>query len=318
MQEYGDPDHYDTHMRGLESIISMRGGYFSCQRSGQIRKLLPTVIIDIITSVGHGLAMFASKRDYLGAHGDCLPSPVDEFPCILPAGFENLRQQNLLPPCLMRLVSRLSAIDLSDLAAPARIAETWMSLGEWDAAVIRATAFSPLHTNVEEQIRAKAMSYVRLAGMALCAIQQALLSAEDLHPHHQQQRSFAFHNEATTLRADLLLGTVYEELGFWALFTLCAATGQCSPPQMDLLRIFLEVLGLSDSWPTCQSVLSRYVAAAHLLGDRPYHLWDTLRSGGGSDMTRDYLPRLGPTRFLKGNEISSRQIAAAIIAEANP
>ncbi|KXT03816.1 hypothetical protein AC579_4383 [Pseudocercospora musae] len=298
--EYSSVTTYDTHMGGLNAIVNnMRGGVGD-------QSTLPSAFKNIVLGAGHDLALFASKRPVFERPGAQAMPEADTLPRTLPIGFEELRAQRLVLPSLIHLASSLSMVTLHDPAFIRRVGETQQALVEWNLDSILVTSYCATRTIKEDFLVRQACLHIRLAALALCAYLRLAMGSVG---HDVLQDVY---DEALHLQWDALIGTVYEEVAFWALFTICFTTGHCESQHMRVLKRLQLEQDIED-WPVLREMLGRYVYPARLVDSRALALWDAVSS---STIARD--PNVGlkqPSRYAKGIKHPTTAIGTAISAE---
>lgn len=293
-------------MRGLETIVSLRGGLYPSHPPQPGPKPLPRSIITLILNTGHDLALYASKRPYF--ESEAYPDSVAAFsvPKNAPQAFLDLASQLLLLPSLLQPVASLASITPQDPIEFHRLEEFHRMLSDWSLAAATRANYCTSQTQSEDNIKTQLSALVRLAGLASCVSLQIGIRM----PVHARLPSI--YEETLQISIEVLVHTIYEEVAFWALFSICAITGRCEARHMRFLKRMQLELGLLD-WSAMRGLLMRYVYPAVLLEDRAWPLWEAVScSVIGKDIT-PCPPE--PTRFAKGVRHPTTDLGDAIDAE---
>ncbi|KJX94092.1 hypothetical protein TI39_contig4219g00013 [Zymoseptoria brevis] len=289
--EYGDPVMYDTHMGGLTGIVNtVRGGLSGIQIPNGPPPL-PPISRNIILGSGHDSALYAGRTPFFDhpAGNPRMGMPV--LPSTFPIGLEELRAQRLVLPNVLHLLYRLSYIVPRDTSSHSRLVDTEQILSEWEYGKITAARFDISQTIFEDDLKWQIHTFIRLAGLGLCGFFHLANGAPSYEPLHQ------WYEESQVLQADLFLGTVFEEVLFWALFTLCATSGHSEAHHMRTLKRLKVALGI-PSWAGLTELMGKYVYPSQILGNRAFALWTAISLSSISEYQREVRE---PTRYVKGS-----------------
>lgn len=287
------------HMRGLETIINIRGG-LSASRSSHAGLLsFSTATMQLILSAGHDLASYAARAPYFESEDR---KPVMSTPTLRSPGLEELRRQRLLLPSLLSLIDRLSSYNIHDQHFLSTAVNVRHRLVEWTLSLETSVSYCPTQTLHEDNIKQQASALIRLAGLTLCEFFTGMHGQEGLH---------ALYEEALLLHPEPLIGTLYEELTFWALTVISSTTGRCEAKHMRSLKRLQLELSIRD-WMAARGVLSRYVYPADTLDGRTYNLWQAIDN---SMIARDVISgNKEPNVLAKGIQHPPTHIGTAIAA----
>lgn len=269
-------------MAGLVAIVNnLRGGLTGTRSPGT--KVLSPVLVNLILGAGHDSALYANKRPSFDKPGGTPAPSAPTLPSTLPSGLKDIETKRLVLPSLVHLLGRLSSAESTTSA----LYLTRQALSDWDLVQSSAGTFSIFQTIMEDHMKWQAHAHLRLAGLMLSS---RLLNDEEY--------VLALYAEARQLQPEALIGTVYDEMIFWSIFTISATVGQCDSRHMQMLKKLQLDLGLDD-WETLQDCLSRY-GLPELLRESAHALWTAM---GFSSM--DLNVSLGtrePTRYIKGSQ----------------
>ncbi|KAF2169927.1 hypothetical protein M409DRAFT_19545 [Zasmidium cellare ATCC 36951] len=299
---YGNLSTYEMHMGGLETIVNMRGGLASSEPTQAGLDSFSTAIAQLILNAGYDLAVYANRKPYFDANDNQLA--IARAP-LRSRGLTRLSQQRLVLPSLLKLVDVLSLYKPGDRSAFSTVRDTQQRLVEWSLALVTKVSYCPTQTLREDNTKQQASALIRLVGLTLCEYFQMLagtVSSEGLQ---------ALYAEALLLAPETLVGTLYEEATFWALFTICSATGRCEAKHMRCLKRLSMELSIRD-WTAARDLLSIYVFPDDTLDGSAYNLWEAISN---SMIARD--TTLGPKEnnvFAKGIQHPPAHIGAAIAA----
>ncbi|CAK4031778.1 Hypothetical predicted protein [Lecanosticta acicola] len=309
---YGDPNTYDTHIRGLETIINLRGGIFGSQSTQTCTRPLSPTIVNIVLQAGNVMALLSGKRPHFEEPHS--PTPESWLEMGQSPGFAALRAQHLVLPSLLQTVDRLNAVELQDRNALSSLQAIKQSLTHSEASTSTKVTYSPHLTFLEDQMQRQTASHIQLAGLSLC--EYMLLAAGSTTTTHEGPEYL--HHEISQLRSEILLNTVYEEVALWSLFALCTVTGNCGPQHMRSLKRMQIEQELED-WTSCKALLEKYVYPARILDSRASALWKAVCAStiiarkGGNYGNRDGGGE--PTIFRKGMAHPTTYLSRMIDAE---
>ncbi|KAK4504216.1 hypothetical protein PRZ48_005132 [Zasmidium cellare] len=264
--QYGSLTTYEMHMRGLETIVNIRGGTAPSEPTQAGLESFSTAIAQLILNAGHDLAIYASRPPYFESNNIAptgVPAPARS------RGLARLSEQRLILPNLLSLIDTLPSHNVHDGHAFSTVRNTQQRLVEWTLALATRVSYSPTQTLREDNIKQQASALIRLAGLTLCEYFQMLAgmtSSEGLGP---------LYGEALLLAPETLVGTLYEEATFWALFTICSTTGRCEAKHMRCLKRLQLELGIRD-WTAARELLSKYAYPAETLDGSAYNLWEAI------------------------------------------
>jgi hypothetical protein len=294
---------YDTHMSGLSGIVNtVRGGLSATYVPGGPPPL-PAVVISVILSCGHDLALYAGKTPWFDRPGGAHRMGMPVLPSTLPLGLEHLRAQRLVLPNLLQLITRLAYITPRDPNSQPRLIDTEQILNDWDLQKITAAHYNLSQSTLEDSLKWQMHTLIRLAGLSLCGFFHLANGAPSYEPLHQ------WYDESQVLQPDLFLGTVYEEVTFWALFILCATTGHSEPHHMRCLKRLQVALEI-PSWAGLTELLARYVYPSSILGNRAFALWTAISLSSLSSESQGGVNE--PTRYVKGSRHPMNWVGANV------
>lgn len=292
---------YEMHMGGLETIVNLRGGTAGSQAGLQT---FHPAVMHLILNAGHDLALYASKSPYFQ---DLQVKSADNFLSTQSQGLDKLRKQRLILPSLLNLVGNLASYNSSGHDAIARLQKLRQGFSEWSLSLCTKVAYCPTQTLHEDNIRQQASAMIRLAGIALCEYTYLQVVTGIASPDGLGH----YYDEATLLHPEALVGTLFEEVLFWALFVICAATGRCEARYMRMLKRLQIELEL-NYWSTARDLLSRYMYPTTALSSRSYNLWEAIdNSKIAKDTAADVKE---PTIFAKGLQYPPLYVGAAMAA----
>jgi hypothetical protein len=286
-------------MTGLVGIVdNLRGGLSGSRSPGSA--VLSPVVVNLILTAGHDSALYANKRPTFDKPGG-FPAPLaPTLPSTLLPGLKDIETKRLILPSLVHLLGRLSPSESLDPAFQARLAHIRQSCSEWDLFSSTAGSFSIFQTMLEDHMKWQAHAHLRLTGLTISSF--LLNDQEYLH---------ALYAEAQQLQPEVLIGTVYEEVLFWSLFSICATTGQCDSRNMQILAKLQLELGLV-SWEATRHVLERY-GFPKTLEKGAHVLWAAVSSSSAGVGSR--LGVREPTRYVKGTQHPMTYVGVSVMSE---
>lgn len=247
--EFGAAQAYDTHMAALKAIVTRQYSRAGPDKhlDGAYHTVLPTIIDDLLVSMGHDLPAFSSKQAYFPRADK--PAMFKHCPdsTALPVGFRTVIEQHIFIPDLLHRVARLQNFDPNTPDAAAVLGSIARSISQYDHYGGFGTGYSFLQTQQEDEMNAQSVFHVRLAGLALCGVFRKKLSSPDpLHEidFYMDSRGgpSVLSRQAAALAPEKLVGTVYDEILLWALVVLVSVTGTCTEHQSRALsRLFADL-----------------------------------------------------------------------------
>lgn len=293
---------YEMHMGGLETIVNMRGGLASSEPTRAGLESFSAAIAQLILNVGHDLAVYAGRPPYFYRRDT---RQTNVLVPTLSKGLARLRDQRLVVPSLLNLINVLSSRSIRDPNALSTIRRSQQPLAQWALAIETKVSYCPTQTLREDDVKHQASALIRLAGLALCEFFQMI--AGIAHSEGLQ----TLYAEALLLQSETLVGTLYEEATFWALFTICSTTGRCEARHMRCLKRLQLELSIRD-WTTARGLLSKYVYPGDALDGNSYNLWEAISN---SMIARDTATGVKDNNvFARGIQHPPSHIGAAIAA----
>lgn len=276
-------------MRGLEVIVHLRGGLSGSLSTQRGSYPLSPATVRLVLQVGNDMALFAGKTPYfVDPQSTTTCHSQDDF---LPGGLLKLQKQHLILPSLLHATKPLTFVYPHTADALPDLKDIKHTLTYWEQFNDLRGSYRSHLTLLEDTMQHQASLHIRLAGLSICEYLLLAAGATTLEPTEY------LHEEIALLQTEMLINSVFEEVTFWALFTICTITGKCGPRQMRSLKRMQ--LGLKiGSWSAMKAHLEQYVYPAFILDSRAYALWEAIYA---SSIARDGdAGNAEPTRFKKG------------------
>lgn len=246
--EFGDNTTFDTHLRGMSTMITLRGGLDAPD--------IPTVVRNIVLSAGFDLPMFAGLQPYFRpAKLVGMEAITDQRPGPLPPAFRKLKDMCVLQPTMLVLVSEVSTLALTT-PYPRDVLHISERLATWNSTKFLAVDNCPVQSPLEDGINSYAHFLIRAALMCIVSGYWRKVTGDDQtrRPGYDPQWLL---RETQTLRPEALAGTVYAELTLWALFVICGKIPYAHPRLWIALKRTADAVGKS-SWPDVASTLDKH------------------------------------------------------------
>ncbi|KAF1356396.1 hypothetical protein BDV97DRAFT_7505 [Delphinella strobiligena] len=220
--EFGDKNTFDTHMKGLQMMLSIRGGL----ETGD----LPFIIQNLALSVGVDLPAYAGLGTYfrsvklIGKE-----DMIDRSPGLLPDPFQKLRDMCVMQPTMLVLVSDVSNFNPARANAKQTLRSLGNHLASWQATKYLAVDFCPVQSPLDDGINTWAHSILRVALLCLVDRYWSIATGDDAVVEVPGFSDHWLQSETSTLRPEALVGTVYAELTLWSLFIICGKFPKIEP-----------------------------------------------------------------------------------------
>lgn len=278
-REFGDRSTFDTHMKGLQMMLSMRGGL----EAGD----LPQVIQNLALSVGVDLPAYAGLRPYFrSAKLIGKEDIIDRSPGLLPGSFQKLRDMCVMQPTMLVLVSAVSNFNPAVADARQTLRSLGTHLATWQATKYLAVDFCPVQSPLEDEINSWAHYILRVALLCLVDRYWSIATGDDAVVEVPGFSDHWLQSETRTLRPEALVGTVFAELTLWSLFIICGKFPQIEPRFPMALKHIANDLHLY-SLPEVLAFLTEY-----------FPLEDHLRKQGELVWHHSQMQRVG---VMQGN-----------------
>lgn len=271
--EFGDQNAFDTHMKGLQTMIRLRGGLYE---GG-----LPTVVKNLVLSAGFDLPMFAGLTPYFRPMKLIgMEEFTDRKPGRLPAAFQKLQKMGLMQPTILVLISDLVSFEVESPHAKQTLQSFGERLASWTALKYLACEYCSIQSPLEDEINTYSHAMLRITLM--CIVDSHWQTLPNKKPYDRP--GFLIHLlelETKTLHPEVLIGTVYAELGWWSLFIICSRYMQMETRLWDTLRRLTHSLQIY-SWSKASQIMSTFYRHLPELESQCLATWKLLVSNDTS------------------------------------
>jgi hypothetical protein len=236
----GDELSATAHMTGLKTMVNMRGGFHSPDFPPIIRRLIAFVTYD--------------QPWYSGLEPVFLPQgmqhniPSDILSLDLPVGFASFVKPNgmyAIAPSSLGLISEVNLIMKRPRHRKYALLDVQSRLVEYNFLENVTSNFSPIQTSFDDTISAQAELHIKLALLFLVS-------------HLQGSSSQQYWKTSKSLFPEVLINTIYAEIGVWALFLICSTIQMPSPVLLDGLEKLVSSLSITE-WSQVDKTLRQYL-----------------------------------------------------------
>jgi hypothetical protein len=236
----GDELSATAHMTGLKTMVNMRGGFHSPDFPPIIRRLIAFVTYD--------------QPWYSGLEPVFLPQgmqhniPSDILSLDLPVGFASFVKPSgmyAIAPSSLGLISEVNLIMKRPRHRKYALLDVQSRLVEYNFLENVTSNFSPIQTSFDDTISAQAELHIKLALLFLVS-------------HLQGSSSQQYWEMSKSLFPEVLINTIYAEIGVWALFLICSTIQMPSPVLLDGLEKLVSSLSITE-WSQVDKTLRQYL-----------------------------------------------------------
>jgi hypothetical protein len=250
----GDELSATAHMTGLKTMVNMRGGFHSPDFPPIIRRLIAFVTYD--------------QPWYSGLEPVFLPQgmqhniTIDILSLDLPVGFAPFVKPHgmyAVAPSTLGLISEVNLIMKRPRHRKYALLDVQSRLTEYNFLENVTSNFSPIQTSFDDTISAQAELHIKLALLYLVS-------------HLQGSSSEQYWEMSKSLFPEVLINTIYAEVGVWALFLICSTIQMPAPVLLDGLEKLVSSLSITD-WPQVDKTLRRYMYPSESLDVAAIAMW---------------------------------------------
>lgn len=183
----------------------------------------------------------------------------------MPIGLAFLQSQRLLPPDLVKSVSRISNIDLDSPDLTSRIESAGIDL-------FSPKSYSPVSPFVDG-LSEHICTYVRLAGgLILTILHEVATNGESLLPNVIQDGTMEEWCRHINVGSCMPVDTPYDDILLWAMSMIYITSGRLNETQWHLMRKLLETI-MIDSFATFKGIIQRF-GCPNFLACMLANLWE--------------------------------------------
>lgn len=253
----GDELSATAHMTGLKTMVNMRGGFHSPDFPPTIRRLIAFVTYD--------QPWYSGLEPVFMPQGIQRNLTIDLRSLDLPIGFASFVKPNricAIAPSTLGLVSEINLIMKRPRHRKYALLDVQSRLVEYNFLENVTSNFSPIQTSFDDTISVQAEHHIKLALLFLVS-------------HLQGSSSEQYWDMTKTLFPEVLINTIYAEVGVWALFLICSTIQMPSPILLDGLEKLVSSLHITD-WSMADMTLRRYLYPPESLDIASMAMWSQM------------------------------------------
>jgi hypothetical protein len=174
--------------------------------------------------------------------------PSDILSLDLPVGFASFVKPNgmyAIAPSSLGLISEVNLIMKRPRHRKYALLDVQSRLVEYNFLENVTSNFSPIQTSFDDTISAQAELHIKLALLFLVS-------------HLQGSSSQQYWEMSKSLFPEVLINTIYAEIGVWALFLICSTIQMPSPVLLDGLEKLVSSLSITE-WSQVDKTLRQYL-----------------------------------------------------------
>lgn len=281
--QFGDEVSATAHMTGLKTMMNLRGGFYNASLPPIVRRLVSFVTYD--------------QRWYSGMEPVYIPPGLDrQFTgdvsnLDLPTGFVSFTKSHRIypiAPSTLGLISEVNLIMKRPRHRKYALLDVQARLTEYNFLENVSSNFSPVQTSMDDTIAVQAEMHIKLALLSLVS-------------HLQGSGSDQYWEMGEYLFPEVLINTIYAEVGVWALFLVCS-TMQIPPPKLlDGLEKLISSLLLID-WSLVDLTLRQYLYPPDSLDFASRALWDQITPNRATIFEQNNLSRFHVAAYTRNEE----------------
>ncbi|KAH0164425.1 hypothetical protein KCU67_g5154, partial [Aureobasidium melanogenum] len=255
--QFGDEVSAIAHMAGLKTIMNLRGGFHDAS--------LPPIVRRLVSFVTYDQLWYSGMEPVYIPPGLDRPFTSDLSSLDLPTGFASLAQSHRMCPIAPSALGFISEINLIMKRPRHRryaLLDVQARLTEYNFLENLTSNFSPIQTSMDDTISVQAEMHIKLALLSLVS-------------HLQGSGSEQFWEMGESLFPEVLINTVYAEIGLWALFLICGTMQYPSPKLLGGLEKLVSSL-LHIDWSLVDLTLRQYLYPPDSLDIASRTLWDQI------------------------------------------
>lgn len=253
----GDELSASAHMTGLKTMVNMRGGFHSPD--------FPPIIRRLIAFVTYDQPWFSGLEPVFLPQGIERNIMSDLRSLDLPTGFASFVRPNricAIAPSTLGLISETNLIMKRPRHRKYALLDVQSRLLEYSFLENVTSNFSPVQTSFDDTISVQAEHHIKLALLFLVS-------------HLQGSSSEQYWEMTKSLFPEVLINTIYAEVGVWALFLICSTIQMPSPILLDGLEKLISCLSITD-WTMADRTLRRYLYPSESLEIASMAMWSQM------------------------------------------
>ncbi|KAI4721643.1 hypothetical protein E4T48_02181 [Aureobasidium sp. EXF-10727] len=281
--QFGDELSATAHMTGLKTMVNLRGGFHDATFPPIVRRLVGFVTYDQL--------WYAGMEPVYVPQGLNKPLMGDMRSLGLPVGFAAFVKTHricAIAPSTLGFISEINLIMKRTRHRKYALLDVQSRLLEYNHLDNITSNFSPIQTSIDDTISVQAEMHIKLALLSLVS-------------RLQGDNSGQYWEMSSALVSEVLINTIYAEVGVWALFSICS-TMQIPPPALlDGLEKLVSSLSITD-WSLADMTLRQYLYPLDSLDTASRMLWDRMTLNRATIFEQNNLSRFHVAAYRRNEE----------------
>ncbi|KAG9660211.1 hypothetical protein KCU64_g3346, partial [Aureobasidium melanogenum] len=278
--QFGDEVSAIAHMTGLKTMMNLRGGFHDAS--------LPPIVRRLVSFVTYDQLWYSGMEPVYVPQGLNRPFMNDLSNLDLPTGFATLARSHRtcpIAPSTLGLISEINLVMKRPRHRKFALLDIQARLTEYNFLENLTSNFSPIQTSMDDTISVQAEMHIKLALLSLIS-------------HLQGSGSEQFWEMGESLFPEVLINTVYAEVGLWALFLICSTMQFPSPKLLDGLEKLVSSL-LHIDWSLVDLTLRQYLYPLDSLDVASRALWDQITPNRATIFEQNNLSRFHVAAYTR-------------------
>jgi hypothetical protein len=279
----GDELSATAHMTGLRTMVNMRGGFHSPD--------FPPIIRRLIAFVAYDQPWYAGMEQSFTPQGMQRTITSDIHSLDLPVGFASFVKPNrvcAIAPSTLGLISEVNLIMKRTRHRKYALLDVQTRLLEYNFLENVTSNFSPIQTAFDDTISGQAELHIKLALLFLVS-------------HLQGTSSDQYWEMSQSLYPEVLINTIYAEIGVWALFLICSTIQMPSPVLLEGLEKLISSQSITD-WSLVDVMLRQYLYPSESLDVAAISMWSQMVLNRPTILEQNNLSRFHVLAYRRDEE----------------
>lgn len=281
--QFGDEVSAIAHMTGLKTMMNLRGGFHHASLPPIVRRLVSFVTYDQLWYSGMEPVYIPPglNRQFTG----------DLSSLDLPTGFASFTKSHRIcpiAPSTLGLISEINLIMKRPRHRKYALLDVQARLTEYNFLENVTSNFSPVQTSMDDTIAVQAEMHIKLALLSLVS-------------HLQGSGSEQYWEMSESLVPEVLINTIYAEVGVWALFLVCSTMQMPPPKLLDGLEKLISSLLLVD-WSLVDLTLHQYLYPLDSLDFASRALWGQITPNRATIFEQNNISRFHVAAYTRNEE----------------
>ncbi|CAD0084771.1 unnamed protein product [Aureobasidium vineae] len=281
--QFGDELSAIAHMTGLKTMVNLRGGFHDATFPPIVRRLVGFVTYDQL--------WYSGMEPVYVPQGLNKPLMGDMRSLGLPVGFASfvkLHRVCAIAPSTLGFISEINLIMKRTRHRKYALLDVQSRLLEYNFLDNVTSNFSPVQTSIDDTISVQAEIHIKLALLSLIS-------------HRRDDNSGQYWEMSSSLVPEVLINTIYAEVGVWALFSICSTMRMPPPVLLDGLEKLVSSLSITD-WSFADMTLRQYLYPLDGLDVAARMLWDRMTPNKPTIFEQNNLSRFHVAAYRRNEE----------------